>query len=60
MILFFSQNCKSKISGLTRTSKQNWIHERFFLIPNGTFNAETGEQEREPFLLTADALKIPG
>ena len=46
-------------AGLTRTSKQNWIHERYFTLETGKVNATTGEKILEPFLLTADAKDVP-
>jgi hypothetical protein len=48
----------NRVIGLGRTSKQNWVHERYFLLPLP--DPDTGEMQIEPFLLAANPDFIPG
>jgi prolyl 4-hydroxylase len=52
-------NESKRSKSLTRTSKQAWVHERYFLLPNGKINETTGEAVQTGFLLTIDSEYIP-
>ena len=52
-------NQSKRSKSLIRTSKQAWLHERYFLLPNGQINTTTGEEIKTGFLLTMDTEQIP-